>query len=65
MYMCHMSLLLSVAPPHLSGVLLPFLNSKLVQGIQDFLQHRCIKFKICDRASVYHIKACAIVKKLK
>ena len=36
-----------------------------VQGFHDYLQHRCIKSKIVDRASVYHIKACDIVKKLK
>ena len=26
-----------------------------LQGLHDFLQHKCIKSKICDRASVYHI----------
>ena len=36
-----------------------------VQGFHHYLQHRCIKSKIRDMASVYHIKVCAIAKKLK
>ena len=36
----------------------------ITTGYSRLLATLFMKSKICDRASVYHIKACAIVKKL-